>query len=89
MSDASESGGGRNDPDSCSHDEAYRVSRSEMPSGAVHCTCGRCGSGLWIVDDTVLETERSPKVVNFWYRCNDCGERFPNPSGAMGHGCGD
>jgi len=73
--------------ESCSHDEAYRVGRTQTFGGHRHCTCGNCGAGLWIVGGTVLVAVKKSKVIDFTYSCVGCDAVFEYPSGAVGHEC--
>ena len=71
----------------CSHDEGYRVNRTQTVGGRKHCTCGKCGSGLWIVDGTVMVPVKKAKVIDFTYKCIDCDAVFEYPGGAADHEC--
>jgi len=73
--------------ESCDHDEAYCVARTQTVGGRKHCTCGNCGAGLWIVGGTVMVSVKKSKVIDFTYSCVGCGAVFEYPSGAVGHEC--
>lgn len=87
MSDNEEVGSLSDEVEACSHDIRYRVARTTAIDGVEHSRCGNCGADLWVAGGTILVTIKQPKVVDFVYECDDCGDRFDYPSLADEHRC--